>query len=98
MKALEEKIIEILKNPHWFLNGKLFESDFERIADAILALSLDVPTDEEIAEKIQAFRKNKLSGYGNVSIGRLQLGELEWMNLVLEVTSWMRDEIIKRNK
>ena len=39
MKALEEKIIEILKNPHWFLNGKLFESDFERIADAILALA-----------------------------------------------------------
>ncbi len=24
-----EQIIEILKNPHWFLNGKLFESDFE---------------------------------------------------------------------
>jgi len=93
-----EQIIEILKNPHWFLNGKLFESDFERIVDAILAIPLDVPSDEEIAEKIQAFRKNKLSGYGNVSIGRLQLGELEWMNLVLEVTSWMRDEIIKRNK
>lgn len=93
-----EQIIEILKNPHWFLNGKQFESDFERIADAILAIPLDVPSDEEIAEKIQAFRKNKLSGYGNVSIGRLQLGELEWMNLVLEVTSWMRDEIIKRNK
>ena len=67
-----EQIIEILKNPHWFLNGKLFESDFERIADAILAIPLDVPTDEEIAEKIQAFRKNKLSGYGNMSIGRLQ--------------------------
>jgi len=93
-----EQIIEILKNPHWFLNGKLFESDFERIVDAILAIPLDVPSDEEIAEKIQAFRKNKLSGYGNVSIGRLQLGELEWMNLVLEVTSWMREEIIKRNK
>lgn len=27
-----EQIIEILKNPHWFLNGKQFESDFERIA------------------------------------------------------------------
>ena len=69
-----------------------------KIADAILALPLDVPSDEEIAEKIQAFRKNKLNGYGNMSIGRLQLGELEWMKLVLEVTSWMRDEIIKRNK
>jgi len=93
-----EQIIEILKNPHWFLNGKLFESDFERIADAILAIPLDVPSDEEIANKIQVIRKNKLNGYGNMSIGRLQLGELEWSNLVLEVTSWMRDEIIKRNK
>ena len=92
-----EQIIEILKNPHWFLNGKLFESDFERIADAILALPLDVPTDEEIAEKIQAFRKNKLSGYGNMSIGRLQLGELEWSNLVLDICKWMREEIIKHN-
>ena len=92
-----EQIIEILKNPHWFLNGKLFESDFERIADAILAIPLDVPTDEEIAEKIQAFRKNKLSGYGNMSIGRLQLGELEWSNLVLDICKWMKEEIIKRN-
>jgi hypothetical protein len=72
--------------------------EIEPLIDAILAIPLDVPSDEEIAEKIQAFRKNKLSGYGNVFIGRLQLGELEWMNLVLEVTSWMRDEIIKRNK
>jgi len=98
MKTRKEQIIEILKNPHWFLNGKLFESDFERIADAILAIPLDVPSDEEIANKIQVIRKNKLNGYGNMSIGRLQLGELEWSNLVLEVTSWMRDEIIKRNK
>jgi len=43
----KEQVIETLKNPHWFLNGKLFESDFERIADAILALLLDVPSDEE---------------------------------------------------
>lgn len=42
-----EQIIETLKNPHWFFFGKLFESDFEQIADAILALSLDVPSDEE---------------------------------------------------
>lgn len=33
-----EQIIETLKNPHWFFFGKLFESDFEQIADAILAL------------------------------------------------------------
>ena len=46
---IREQIIEILKNPHWFLNGKLFESDFERIADAILALPLDLPSDEDIS-------------------------------------------------
>ena len=45
-----EQIIEILKNPHWFLNGKLFESDFERIANAILALPLDVPSDADIVK------------------------------------------------
>ena len=89
-----EQIIEILEKVK-------FRSDcvtYETIADAILALPLDVPSDEEIAERIQAFRKNKLSGYGNMSIGRLQLGELEWSNLVLDICKWMRDEIIKRNK
>ena len=70
---------------------------FDLSADAILALPLDVPSDEEIAKKIQLFRKNKLDGYGNMSIGRLQLGELEWSNLVLDISKWMRDEIIKRN-
>ena len=34
----KEQVIETLKNPHWFFFGKLFESDFEQIADAILAL------------------------------------------------------------
>lgn len=90
-----EQIIEILKTWDDYVLGGDINDD---IADAILAIPLDVPSDEEIANKIQVIRKNKLNGYGNVSIGRLQLGELEWMNLVLEVTSWMRDEIIKRNK
>jgi len=94
MKTLKEQIIEILETWDDYVLGGDINDD---IADAILAIPLDVPTDEEIAEKIQAFRKNKLSGYGNMSIGRLQLGELEWMNLVLEVTSWMREEIIKHN-
>ena len=39
----KEHVIETLKNPHWFFFGKLFESDFEQIADAIIALPLDVP-------------------------------------------------------
>lgn len=90
-----EQIIEILETWDDYVLGGDINDD---IADAILALPLDVPSDEEIAEKIQAFRKNKLSGYGNMSIGRLQLGELEWSNLVLDICKWMREEIIKRNK
>jgi len=88
-----EQIIEILKLS--FMGYS--DGYFELITDQIFALPLDVPTDEEIAEKIQAFRKNKLSGYGNMSIGRLQLGELEWSNLVLDICKWMREEIIKHN-
>jgi hypothetical protein len=95
-----EQIIGILKSYRiWFGDAMAIHEDaFNNLADEILALPLDVPSDEEIAEKIQAFRKNKLSGYGNMSIGRLQLGELEWSNLVLDISKWMRDEIIKRNK
>ena len=58
-----EQIIETLKNPHWFLNGKLFESDFERIADAILALPLDVPSDDEIEK--YCYKEN----HGNTRMG-----------------------------
>ena len=89
-----EQIIEILET----LDDYVFSGDINKdIADAILALPLEVPSEEEIAKKIQLFRKNKLDGYGNMSIGRLQLGELEWSNLVLDISKWMRDEIIKRN-
>ena len=90
----KEQIIEILETWDDYVLGGDINDD---IADAILALPLDVPSDEEIAKKIQLFRKNKLDGYGNMSIGRLQLGELEWSNLVLDISKWMRDEIIKRN-
>lgn len=79
------------------IDNLIEQIEIEPLIDEILAIPLDMPSDEEIAEKIQAFRKNKLSGYGNMSIGRLQLGELEWSNLVLDISKWMRDEIIKRN-
>lgn len=94
----KEKIIKILNQYIVTENNTCYcNSDAEGIADEILALPLDVPTDEEIAKKIQLFRKNKLDGYGNMSIGRLQLGELEWSNLVLDICKWMRYEIINRN-
>ena len=78
-----EQIIETLKNPHWFFFGKLFESDFEQIADAILALPLDVPSDEEIMQKYPFFDEDidLVSNLDNQ-----------------EGAKWMKDEIIKRNK
>lgn len=48
METRKEKIIEILKSPRYFLNGKVYLSDFYRIADAILALPIEVPSEEEI--------------------------------------------------
>lgn len=102
----KKQIIEILEK--YSVKRVYFNSDDsicaerinvrDEVVDAILALPLDVPSDEEIAKKIQLFRKNKLDGYGNMSIGRLQLGELEWSGLVLDICKWMRDEILKRNK
>jgi len=87
-----EQIIEILKNPHWFLNGKLFESDFERIADAILALPLDVPSDEEVMEE-------SLNGHINL----FDRGWMSYFNdsergIFIQGATWMKEEIIKRNK
>ena len=95
MTDRKQKIINVLDNFKDYIIGGDINDD---IADAILALPSDVPSDEEIANKIQVIRKNKLNGYGNMSIGRLQLGELEWSNLVLDICKWMREEIIKRNK
>ena len=89
-----EQIIEILKNPHWFLNGKLFESDFERIADAILALPLDVPSDEEMMETIWEETDVSLSlkdKEENTVAYAMYLEIIRW-------AIWMKEEIIKRNK
>ena len=84
-----EQIIETLKNPHWFFFGKLFESDFEQIADAILALPLDLPSDEEIKDEI--FANNPVSDGDPEWIYGFRQGQFSGAKM-------MRDEIIKRNK
>lgn len=55
METRKKQIIEILKSPHYFINGKIYLSDFYRIADAILALPIEVPSEEEIKESSQYY-------------------------------------------
>jgi hypothetical protein len=88
----KEQIIEILKNPHWFLNGKLFESDFERIADAILAIPLDVPTDEEIHNIAYDYCMFEGGDEGEPE------ADPEVYTHFRDGMNCMRNEIIKRNK
>jgi len=87
-----EQIIEILKNPHWFLNGKLFESDFERIANAILALPLDVPSDDEINTTAYDYCMFEGGEEGEPE------ADPEAYRHFRDGMNCMREEIIKRNK
>lgn len=87
-----EQIIEIQKNqwkfnnPHWLIN-------YEKIADAILAIPLDVPSDEETEEilweeiSIPLSEQDRLN---NTAAYKQYKETFLWMR-------WMRDEIIKRN-
>jgi len=85
-----EQIIELLER---FVNEPedypdcILKYDFSRVADAILALPLVVPSDEEIENKISTiFRREALTTIDYYSTG------------FNEGTIWMREEIIKRNK
>ena len=84
-----EQIIEIL-NSYGSWNNYILgihEADIINLVDAILALSLDVPSDEEIENKISTiFRREALTTIDYYSTG------------FNEGTIWMREEIIKRNK
>ena len=93
----KEQVIETLKNPHWFFFGKLFESDFEQIADAIIALPLDVPSDKESQNHMIAMNLfQHKDEFGNDVWDE---GRLHWAIQGYKIASkWMKDEIIKRNK
>jgi len=93
----KEQVIETLKNPHWFFFGKLFKSDFEQIADAILALPLDVPSEDEVKKHmIEMNLYQHLDEFGNDVWDE---GKLHWAIWGYRIASkWMKEEIITRNK
>ena len=84
-------------------NDVLMGSD-KTIVDAVCSLNIKAmketesqkPTNKEIYELVMAKRKKRLSpNDGNMGIHRMQLGELEWINLAMEVAKAMRDNLIK---
>jgi hypothetical protein len=77
-----EQIMRIFKD-YSVTHGGLTE-----LADAILALPIDVPGDKEI--------EKKANGIANPKSQR-EFERGEWMG-VKEGARWMRDEIIKRNR
>ena len=91
-----EQIIEILQKhkDKWirWSGGYVSDENFDEVADAILALPLDVPSDEEVMEE-------SLNGHIILSDPRW----MSWFNdaeqdTFIQGAKWMRDEIIKRNK
>ena len=80
-----EQIIEILKSWLQANDGTIFTDDIaiSQITNEILALPLDVPSDEEIMQKYPFFDEeiDLVSNLDNQ-----------------EGAKWMKDEIIKRNK
>ena len=76
-----EQIMRIFKD-YSVTHGGLTE-----VADAILALPIDVPGDEELLNK--AVDHNRTGKYTTVDY---------YSTGIVEGATWMRDEIIKRNR
>lgn len=91
----KEKIIEILQmvdKYHYCL-----DSDIERNADAILALPLDVPSDEESQHHM--ITMNLFQHKDEFGNDVWDEGKLHWAIQGYKIASkWMKEEIIKRNK
>ena len=86
-----EQIIEILETWDDYVLGGDINDD---IADAILALPLDVPSDEEMMETIWEETDVSLSlkdKEENTVAYAMYLEIIRW-------AIWMKEEIIKRNK
>jgi hypothetical protein len=91
-----EQIIEILQKhkDKWirWSGGYVSDENFDEVADAILALPLNVLSDEEVM-------KESLNGHIILSDPRW----MSWFNdaeqdIFIQGAKWMRDEIIKRNQ
>ena len=94
-----EQIIEILKSYRiWFGDAMAIHEDaFNNIADEILALPLDVPSDEESQTHMIAM--NLFQHKDEFGEDVWDEGKLHWAIQGYKIASkWMRDEIIKRNK
>ena len=92
----KSQIIEILQQYVDFTEyerGQVNNRLYNAIADAILALPIDVPTEEEANDESDRYGKlaedNGIPDYG--------VGENASLDFV-RGTNWMKDEIIKRNK
>lgn len=92
-----KQIIEILKTHqtpmagHSWLLG-IGNGDFEKVADAILALPLEVPSDGEIKKEIFKRTTEPVPYTGKSYIPKPIFRFME------EISEWIKDEIIKRNK
>ena len=83
-----EQIIEILENM-WEILKKEGGFNINEVADAILALPLDLPSDQEIKDEI--FANNPVSDGDPEWIYGFRQGQFSGSRM-------MRDEIIKRNQ
>jgi hypothetical protein len=88
--------IHTLQGRMFYINLYTIKNYYKEVIDWYLQPCPPQPrevTDEEIYEKIHFERALLLKGKGNMSIGRMQLDELEWMNLYQSVTKWMRSQM-----
>ena len=89
-----EQIIKIMDDYRSETCYGISSSDISLVADAILALPLDVPSDEEIMETIWEETDVSLSlkdKEENTVAYAMYLEIIRW-------AIWMKEEIIKRNK
>jgi len=103
-----EQIIEILEKYKdiecWYFFGQESEhkalinlASPENIADEILALPLDVPSDDEV--KKHMIEMNLYQHLDEFDNDVWDEGKLHWAIQGYKIAAkWMRDEIIKRNK
>jgi hypothetical protein len=59
----------------------------------IYAQQVEAVTDEEIIKYAIKRRKEHLRGKGNMSTQRVILGEIKWLEIVIEVSNWLRSRI-----
>ena len=95
-----EQIIEILQKhkDKWirWSGGYVSDENFDEVADAILALPLDVPSEDEV--KKHMIEMNLYQHLDEFDNDVWDEGKLHWAIVGYRIASkWMKEEIIKRN-